>query len=345
MQAFEIVSNKVVLITGGTGSFGNVMVHHALKMGCEEVRILSRDEAKQDEMRRLLKDPRIKFHIGDIRDRDSVDRAMRGTNLVFHAAALKQVPSCEFFPLQAVKTNVLGSQNVIDSAIQFDVERAVFLSTDKAVLPVNAMGMSKAMMEKLVTAAAMAIGSEGPTLNCVRYGNVLYSRGSVLPVFIRQACADEPLTVTNPEMTRFLMPLTDSVSLVEHAWKHGKQGDILIKKAVACNMGDFAKAVIQMFKSKSEIKIIGTRHAEKVYETLATGEELSKSDDNGDYIRVRMDSRDLNYDNYFVEGSIEVSEMDQFNSHNAKLLNVDQIIELLKTLPEIQKDLRDEGLV
>jgi len=338
------MKDSIALITGGTGSFGNVMVNHALSLGCGEVRVFSRDEAKQDEMRRRMVDSRVKFFIGDIRDRDSVDRAMKGVNYVFHAAALKQVPSCEFFPLQAVKTNIMGSQNVIDSAEMFGVERVVCLSTDKAVLPVNAMGMSKAMMEKLVIAKSMALGNTGTVLNCVRYGNVLYSRGSVLPVFIRQALAGDDLTVTNPDMTRFLMPLSDSVDLVEYAWTQGGQGDILIKKAVASTIGDFAQAVIKLFESKSKLRIIGTRHAEKVYETLATGEELASSDDHGDYIRVKMDQRDLNYDAYFVEGNVEMNELDQFNSHNAEKLSVDQIVDLLKTLPEIQRDLKAAGL-
>ncbi len=338
------MNNSIALITGGTGSFGNVMVNHALSMGCGEVRILSRDEAKQDEMRRRMVEPRVKFFLGDVRDRDSIDRSMEGVNYVFHAAALKQVPSCEFFPLQAVKTNILGSQNVIDSAVSQGVKRVVCLSTDKAVLPVNAMGMSKAMMEKLVIAKALALGDKGTVLNCVRYGNVLYSRGSVLPVFIKQALAGEDLTVTNPDMTRFLMPLRDSVDLVEFAWTKGKQGDILIKKAVASTIGDFAQAVIELFKSKSKIRLIGTRHAEKVYETLATGEELMNCEDHGDYLQVKMDTRDLNYDAYFVEGTRADVELDQFNSHNAEKLNVEQIIALLKTLPEIQADLKRANL-
>ncbi len=338
------MKDSIAVITGGTGSFGQVMVKHALSLGCSEIRILSRDEEKQDAMRRRMVEPRLKFFLGDVRDRDSVDRTMEGANFVFHAAALKQVPSCEFFPLQAVKTNILGSQNVIDSAVAHGVDRVVCLSTDKAVLPVNAMGMSKAMMEKLVIAKALALKDKGPIINCVRYGNVLYSRGSVLPVFIRQALAGEKLTVTNPNMTRFLMPLRDSVDLVEFAWTKGKQGDILIKKAVASTIGDFAQAVIELFKSKSQIRFIGTRHAEKVYETLATGEEILNSEDHGDYLQVKMDTRDLNYDAYFVEGNKEAVELDQFNSHNAKKLNVEEIIALLRTLPEIQADLVKAGL-
>ena len=342
------LSGKIALITGGTGSFGNIMLKHALGQGCEKVRVFSRDEAKQEAMRRTLQDTRVDFYIGDVRDRDSVDRAMRGVDLVFHAAALKQVPSCEFFPLQAVKTNIIGSQNVIDSAEAHGVERVVCLSTDKAVAPVNAMGMSKAMMEKLVLAKALTVGRPGvrdgvgPNYNCVRYGNVLYSRGSVVPVFVRQAKANEPLTVTDPDMTRFLMPLRDSVALVEHAWTQGHQGDIMIKKAPASTIGDLAEAVKQLFGSSSDIRVIGTRHAEKKYETLASLEELANAEDMGDYIRVRMDTRDLNYDVYFSEGDQAMSSGEEYNSHNTERLNVEGIKKLLLTLPEIQRELAGE---
>lgn len=338
------MQDKTILITGGTGSFGGVMVRHALAQGAGEIRILSRDEEKQDAMRNRLREPRLSFYIGDVRDPSSVDMAMAGADLVFHAAALKQVPSCEFFPMEAVRTNVHGSSNVIDSAIRNGIERVVCLSTDKAVLPINAMGMSKAMMEKLVQAASRRRngakkGGEGTIVACVRYGNVMYSRGSVIPLFLKQIRDGGPITVTNPDMTRFLLPLVDSVALVEHALNHAEPGDIFIKKAPACSIGTLAEAMRALFEADVDIRTIGVRHGEKLFETLATADELASADDQDDYWRIRMDTRDLDYASYFSEGNPEVAEITDYTSHNTEQLDMEGVVDLLLTLPEIRAEM------
>lgn len=333
------MQGKTILITGGTGSFGGVMVRHALARGAAEIRILSRDEEKQDTMRNRLREPRLVFHIGDVRDPGSVDMAMAGVDMVFHAAALKQVPSCEFFPLEAVRTNVLGSQNVIESAIRHGVASVVCLSTDKAVLPINAMGMSKALMEKLVQAASRRRNGGGTVVACVRYGNVMYSRGSVIPLFLQQIRAGGPITVTNPDMTRFLLPLSDSVALVEYALNHAGPGDVFIKKAPACTIGTLAEAMRRLFDATCEIRTIGVRHGEKLYETLATADELAGAEETVDYWRLRMDSRELDYASYFSEGRPDVARLDDYTSHNTGRLDVDGVITLLTSLPEIRAEL------
>lgn len=333
------MQGKTILITGGTGSFGGVMVRHALDRGAAEIRILSRDEEKQDAMRNRLREPRLVFHIGDVRDPGSVDMAMAGVDMVFHAAALKQVPSCEFFPLEAVRTNVLGSQNVIDSAIRHGVANVVCLSTDKAVLPINAMGMSKALMEKLVQAASRRRNGGGTVVACVRYGNVMYSRGSVIPLFLQQIRAGGPITVTNPEMTRFLLPLSDSVALVEYALNNAGPGDVFIKKAPASTIGTLAEAMRRLFGSDAEIRTIGVRHGEKLFETLATADELAGAEETADYWRLRMDSRELDYASYFSEGRPDVARIEDYTSHNTRRLDVDGVTALLKSLPEIQAEL------
>lgn len=333
------IRNKV-LITGGTGSFGKTMLQDLLDKGCPEVRILSRDEEKQDMVRTTLRNPNVRYYIGDIRDRDSVDRAMAGVDCVFHAAALKQVPSCEFFPMEAVRTNILGSENVIRSAVAHNVRSVVCLSTDKAVLPVNAMGISKAMMEKLVQALARSLGPDAATtVSMVRYGNVMYSRGSVIPLFIRQIKSRAPITVTEPQMTRFLMPLRDSVALVHHAFEHARQGDLFIRKAAASTIMDLVTALLELFDVPDHpVEAIGWRHAEKLYETLVTAQELAKSEDMGDYYRIRMDDRDLNYTAYFSEGEHETVQHEDYHSHNTERLNVEGAKALLMSLPEVQAE-------
>lgn len=333
------MQGKTILITGGTGSFGSVMVRHALGRGAAEIRILSRDEEKQDAMRNRMREPRLTFHIGDVRDPGSVDTAMAGVDLVFHAAALKQVPSCEFFPLEAVRTNVLGSQNVIDSAVRHGIDRVVCLSTDKAVLPINAMGMSKALMEKLVQAASRRRNGSGTIVACVRYGNVMYSRGSVIPLFLQQIRSGGPITVTNPEMTRFLLPLSESVALVEYALTHAEPGDVFIRKAPACTIGALAEAMRRLFGADREIRTIGVRHGEKLYETLATADELAGAEETENYWRLRMDGRDLDYASYFSEGRPDVARLDDYTSHNTERLDVDGVVALLKALPEIRMEL------
>ncbi len=332
---------KTVLITGGTGSFGKTMLKDLLKKGCSEIRILSRDEEKQDMLRTSLRSSNIRYYVGDIRDRDSVDRAMAGVDCVFHAAALKQVPSCEFFPIEAVRTNILGSENVIRSAAHYGVRSVVCLSTDKAVLPVNAMGISKAMMEKLAQALARTLGStSATTVSMVRYGNVMYSRGSVIPLFIRQIKSGAPITVTEPQMTRFLMPLRDSVALVHHAFEHARQGDLFIRKAAASTIADLVTALLELFDVPNHpVDEIGWRHAEKLYETLATAQELSQSEDMGDYFRIRMDDRDLNYKAYFSEGEHQKAHQEDYHSHNTERLDVEGVKALLLSLPELQAEL------
>ena len=326
------------MVTGGTGSFGKTVARHLLDRDVEEVRVLSRDEAKQHDMRVLFDDPRLNFYVGDVRNAQSVSRATRGVDMVFHAAALKQVPSCEFFPLEAVLTNVLGSQNVVEAAEQNGVGSVVCLSTDKAVMPVNAMGMTKALMEKVAQAAARTVGNE-TTVSTVRYGNVLYSRGSVVPLFVDKIFRGEPLTITNPDMTRFLMPLSQAVDLVEFAFFNAEPGDTFIRKAASATIGDLATAVNELFGSPVATKLIGTRHGEKLYETLATVEELNQAEDMGDYWRLRMDSRDLNYADYFEVGTTDAPPTEDYHSHNTEVLDVEGVKELLLALPEIRADL------
>ena len=329
-----------VLVTGGTGSFGHTVVDHLLDRGCDEIRILSRDELKQEGMRnRLSGRGCVRFFIGDVRDRASVDRAMPGIDLVFHAAALKQVPSCEFFPLEAVATNVLGSANVIQSAISHGARSVVLLGTDKAVQPVNAMGMTKALMEKVgqSTARELSLNGSRTTVCSVRYGNVLYSRGSVVPLYVEQLRRGEPLTVTEPSMTRFLLPLREAVDLVEFALHHGQNGDMFIRKAPSCSIGDLAQAVQNLFDVQVGTKVIGIRHGEKLYETLATRQELRHSQDLGDYYRVQMDDRDLNYSLYFSEGDPDAIDVDDYHSDNATRLSVAEVESVLEALPEIER--------
>lgn len=331
-----------ILMTGGTGSFGSTMARRLLALGATEVRILSRDEAKQDDLRRRLQDSRVHFYVGDVRDQCSVDEAVRGVDYVFHAAALKQVPSCEFFPQQAVATNVEGSGNVIRSAAQHGVKSVVCLSTDKAVYPINAMGMSKALMEKVALAFARNNPDSSTVVSCVRYGNVMYSRGSVIPLFVEQLKKNEPLTVTNPSMTRFLMSLDDSVDLVEHALLHAQPGDIFVRKSPASTVGDLAEAVAGIFGVEPAIRLIGSRHGEKLFETLLSVEELAKAEDLGDYYRVPLDVRSLNYSLYFEEGELEQNEKSgDYTSHNTQQLDVAGVMELIGALPEIQHELRE----
>ncbi|MDP3893770.1 polysaccharide biosynthesis protein [Nocardioides sp.] len=326
----------VVLVTGGTGSFGSTMVRRLLATDVQEIRILSRDELKQDEMRRTLRDSRVRFYLGDVRDYDSVDRATRGVDFVFHAAALKQVPSCEFFPLEAVRTNVLGSSNVIEASNANGVEKLVCLGTDKAVYPVNAMGMSKAMMEKTAQAFARNNPTAKTVVSTVRYGNVMCSRGSVIPLFVEQLTQGLPLTLTDPKMTRFLMSLDEAVHLVEHAFEGARPGDLFVRKAPASTVEDLALAVAKLMGVEPQIKVIGTRHGEKLYETLATREELTRSYDQGDYFRVPVDARDLNYNQYFEEGEIVENAVDDYHSHNTERLDVQDVEQLLSSLPSFQ---------
>jgi len=335
------VAERKVLITGGTGSFGRTMVQDLLEKATGEVRILSRDEEKQDALRNELGDARVRFYLGDIRDRESVDRAMKGVDSVFHAAALKQVPSCEFFPVEAVRTNILGSENVVRSAVDAGVRSVVCLSTDKAVAPVNAMGMSKAMMEKVAQSVARSMepGDE-TTVSMVRYGNVMYSRGSVIPLFVRQIRAGKPITVTEPTMTRFLMPLSASVDLVHYAFDHAEQGDLFIRKAPASTVADLVQALKELFDVPDHpVETIGWRHGEKLYETLATAHELAYSEDMGDYYRISMDRRDLNYQAFFSEGDQETVRHEDYHSHNTERLDVGGVKELLLSLPEIRAEL------
>lgn len=335
------MNDKKVLITGGTGSFGKTMVKYLLlQKDIGEVRVFSRDEAKQDKLRtEYMGDSRVKFYIGDVRDFQSIKAALKGVDYVFHAAALKQVPSCEFFPMQAVQTNVQGSDNVIRASIEQGVKRVVCLSTDKAVYPINAMGISKAMMEKVAQSYARQLEESKTVISCVRYGNVMCSRGSVIPRFIDQIKQNRPITLTEPTMTRFLMALSESVDLVEHAFNHAKQGDVFIKKAPASTVGDLAQALKELFNSDVKTKIIGIRHGEKLYETLASKEELTTAEDMDGYYRVRMDTRDLNYEKYVTDGNREEIDFDDYHSHNTERLNVDEVKQLLLTLPEVRKEL------
>lgn len=336
----SIFNNKILLITGGTGSFGNAILRRFLDSDIKEIRIFSRDEKKQDDMRHRLQNPKVKFYIGDVRDKRSVDGAMSGVDYVFHAAALKQVPSCEFFPTQAVRTNVLGTENVLDSAIAHGVNNVVVLSTDKAAYPINAMGISKAMMEKVAIAKGRQLGTEGTTtICCTRYGNVMASRGSVIPLWVEQMKANSSITVTDPNMTRFMMTLDDAVDLVIYAFQHGKNGDLFVQKAPAATLDVLADALKNLYKMQTEVKVIGTRHGEKLYETLVTREEMAKAEDMGDYYRIPCDTRDLNYDKFFVEGNEKVSKIEDYHSHNTKRLDVDGMKQLLLKLDFIREDL------
>jgi len=334
-------SNKTLLITGGTGSFGNAVLKRFLNTNIKEIRIFSRDEKKQDDMRHQFQDPKVKFYIGDVRDKRSIDTAMLGVDYVFHAAALKQVPSCEFFPIQAVRTNILGTENVLDSAIQYGVKNVVVLSTDKACYPINAMGISKAMMEKVAIAKGRSLGEKATTtICCTRYGNVMASRGSVIPLWIDQILAGNDITITDPKMTRFMMTLGDAVDLVLYAFEHGKNGDLFVQKAPAATLYVLSKALISLLSSKTEVRIIGTRHGEKLYETLVTREEMARSIDMGEYYRIPCDSRDLNYDKYFNQGQEEVSEIEDYHSHNTHRLEVEEMQKLLLKLDLINETLR-----
>ena len=331
--------NKVLMITGGTGSFGHTVLKRFLNTAVREIRIFSRDEKKQEDMRIALANDKVKFYIGDVRDYDSLSQAMVGVDYIFHAAALKQVPSCEFYPMEAVRTNVLGTENVLNAAIANGVQRVVVLSTDKAVYPINAMGISKAMAEKLMVAKSRMIPATGPVICATRYGNVMASRGSVIPLFVDQLRTAEPLTVTDPEMTRFLMSLEDSVDLVLHAFEHGQQGDLFVQKAPASTVGDLAEALKQLFGKSNDVKVIGTRHGEKLYESLVSREEMAKAEDMGRYYRIPADNRDLNYKKYFVEGEQRISDLDDYTSHNTDRLDVAGIKELLLKLDYIKEQL------
>lgn len=326
------LKDKVLLITGGTGSFGNAVLKRFLNTDhFKEIRIFSRDEKKQDDMRHEIQNPKVKFYIGDVRDKRSVDSAMRGVDYVFHAAALKQVPSCEFFPMQAVRTNVIGTENVLDSAVDSGVKNVVVLSTDKAAYPINAMGISKAMMEKVAIAKARSLGDHPETTICVtRYGNVMASRGSVIPLWTEQIKAGNPITITDPKMTRYMMTLDDAVDLVLYAFEHGNSGDLFVQKAPAATLLVLADALKEMLNADNEVRIIGTRHGEKLYETLVTREEMFKSEDMGNYFRIPADSRDLNYDKYFKEGDEDISEVEDYHSHNTTQLDVEGMKELLR---------------
>lgn len=330
------LTNKTLLITGGTGSFGNAVLKRFLETDIKEIRIFSRDEKKQDDMRRFYHDDRIKFYIGDVRNRDSLNDAIREVDYVFHAAALKQVPSCEFFPMEAVRTNIIGTDNVLTAAIDAGVRKVICLSTDKAAYPINAMGISKAMMEKVIVAKARTVSSEETLICCTRYGNVMASRGSVIPLFLDQIKNNEPLTVTNPDMTRFLMSLDEAVELVLHAFEHGKAGDIMVQKSPASTIGELAQAMKELTQSEVDIKTIGTRHGEKLHETLLTKEEYFKAIDMGQYYRVPMDGRDLNYDKYFVDGDVRLSGEEEYNSSNTYRLSVKEIKQKLLELELIQ---------
>lgn len=334
-----MLKNKTLLITGGTGSFGSAVLNRFLHTDhFKEIRIFSRDEKKQDDMRNHLNHPKLKFYIGDVRDYKSIERAMQGVDYVFHAAALKQVPSCEFFPLEATKTNVFGTQNVIDAAVANQVVKVICLSTDKAAYPINAMGISKALMEKVAIAASRNIKDNLTTVCLTRYGNVMASRGSVIPLFLKQIKEGNVITITDPNMTRFLMSLEDAVDLVLFAFEHGNQGDLFVNKAPAGTIGDLAAALKEMCNATNEIKVIGTRHGEKLYETLCTREEMLKAEDMGEFYRVPADNRDLNYAQYFSEGEKDIAIIEDYHSHNTEQLGVEGMKKLLANLPLIKKE-------
>lgn len=336
------MDEKILLITGGTGSFGNAVLHHFLSVDTfKEIRIFSRDEKKQDDMRHQLRSDKVKFYIGDVRDRLSVDRVMKGVHYVFHAAALKQVPSCEFFPIEATRTNVFGTQNVIDSAVFYGVEKVICLSTDKAAYPINAMGITKALMEKVAIASSR--DNNETTVCLTRYGNVMASRGSVIPLFLNQIKHGLPITITDPKMTRFLMSLGDAVHLVLFAFEHGRPGDLFVNKAPAGNIGDLAEALQRIYSKRTELRIIGTRHGEKLYETLCTREEMMKAEDMGEFYRIPADNRDLNYGQFFSEGKTALSKVIDYHSHNAEQLDVDGMVKRLRKLPFIKKEVFGES--
>ena len=334
-----MLKDSILMITGGTGSFGNVMLKRFLNTDVRKIIVFSRDEKKQEDMRIAYRNPRIQFVIGDVRNYESVTQAMHGVDFIFHAAALKQVPSCEFYPMEAVRTNVIGTENVLNAAIANKVKRVVVLSTDKAVYPINAMGISKAMAEKVMLAKSRNESDSGTIMCATRYGNVMASRGSVIPLFIDKIKAGMPLTITDPNMTRFLMSLEDSVDLVLHAFEHGKQGDLFVQKAPATTINDLATAITQLFDGSGDIEVIGTRHGEKLYESLVSREEMAKAEDLGRYFRIPADNRDLNYDKYILEGEPHVSEVHDYTSHNAQRLNVEQVKHLLIGLEYIRQKL------
>lgn len=335
--------DKILLITGGTGSFGKAVLDRFLDTDVKEIRIFSRDEKKQEDMRRIYKNNKLKFYIGDVRDYNSIDYALKGVDYVFHAAALKQVPSCEFYPMQAVHTNIMGTENVINACVSNKVKKVVCLSTDKAAYPINAMGISKAMMEKIAIAKSRQIDSKDTLICVTRYGNVMASRGSVIPLFVEQIKRGDDITITDPNMTRFMMSLSDAVELVLFAFENARQGDLFIQKSPAATIECLATAIKELFNyNESNIKIIGTRHGEKLYETLATREELAKSEDCGNYYRIFADNRDLNYDNYFIEGRKETSYLDDYHSHNTHRLNVEEMKKLLLSLDYIKDEIELE---
>lgn len=334
--------NKKLLITGGTGSFGNAVLNRFVDTDIQEIRIFSRDEKKQEDLRKRLNNPKVKFYIGDVRDSRSVENAVRGVDYIFHAAALKQVPSCEFFPLEAVKTNVLGAENVLEAAKAFDVNRVVILSTDKAVYPINAMGLSKALMEKVMIAKSRDNNGLSTVMCGTRYGNVMASRGSVIPLFVDQIKNSKPITITDPNMTRFMMTLDDAVDLVIYAFKNGQPGDMFVQKSPASTIEILAKALKELYKSEIPVNVIGTRHGEKLYETLVNREEMAKAEDHGNYYRIPADNRDLNYDLYFSEGEDNVSKVEEYHSHNTHRLDVEGTKELLLKLDFIKKDILGE---
>jgi len=333
------LEGKRLLITGGTGSFGNAVLNRFVDdPQFNEIRIFSRDEKKQDDLRKRINNPRVKFYIGDVRDARSVENVVKGVDYIFHAAALKQVPTCEFFPVEAVKTNILGTENVLSAAEKYNVKRLVILSTDKAVYPINAMGLSKALMEKVMIARSRNLNGTSTVFCGTRYGNVMASRGSVIPLFIEQIKSGKPLTITDPGMTRFMMTLDDAVELVYYAFNNGNNGDIFVQKAPATTIETLAKALLELYEAKNEIKIIGTRHGEKLYETLVNREEMVKAEDLGDYFRIPADTRDLNYNLYFSEGKQDISRVEEYTSHNTTRLDVEEMKKILLKLPEISKD-------
>lgn len=336
----SIFKDKILLITGGTGSFGNAVLRRFLDSDIKEIRIFSRDEKKQDDMRHALQNPKVKYYIGNVRDRSSVDVAMNGVDYVFSAAALKQVPSCEFFPVEAVRTNIIGTENVLNSAIEHGVESVVVLSTDKAAYPINAMGMSKALMEKVAVAKGRELGEGAKTtICCTRYGNVMASRGSVIPLWVEQMMENKPITITDPDMTRFMMTLDDAVDLVVYAFTHAHNGDLFVQKAPAATLETLAHALKEVYKTDTEVKVIGTRYGEKLYETLVTREEMVRAIDMGDYYRIPCDTRDLNYDKYFTKGNEEVSKIEDYHSHNTHRLDVEGMKELLMKLRFVREDM------
>ncbi|EHP51012.1 polysaccharide biosynthesis protein [Odoribacter laneus] len=340
----SVFKDKILLITGGTGSFGNAVLRRFLDSDIKEIRIFSRDEKKQDDMRHVLQTPKVKFYIGNVRDKSSVDIAMKGVNYVFSAAALKQVPSCEFFPVEAVRTNIVGTENVLNSAIEHGVENIVVLSTDKAAYPINAMGMSKALMEKVAIAKGRELGEDAKTtICCTRYGNVMASRGSVIPLWVDQMLESKPITITDPNMTRFMMTLDDAVDLVIYAFTHAHNGDLFVQKAPAATLETLAKALKEIYKQDTEIKIIGTRHGEKLYETLVTREEMVRAIDMGKYYRIPCDTRDLNYDKFFTKGNEAMSQVEDYHSHNTHRLNIEEMKELLLKLRFIREDIGMES--